>query len=145
LIVFSVNDADMFFVNFFSWWFGNAMGQMLLTPILLILYRDYKMVNYRLFTLVILFFLLFCYVIFVFSPINNFVFLLSVTISLIVLIMVYTGFVYAMISVLLLALVSLTSMHFGVGAFTLASNSMDRSISISIFLPMSSLYMFTVY
>jgi len=134
LIFFSVNDVNMFFINLFSWWFGNVMGQILVVPILLVFYRERYSINYRLFILANLFFLLFCYVIFFFSPVSNLALLLSMTIPLVILIMVYAGFVYAMSSILALSLISLFSMHLGVGPFTVSNNSMDNLININFYI-----------
>jgi len=134
LIIFSVNDLDIFFVNLFSWWFGNMMGQIVLVPILLVFYRDMDSINYRLFGLVNLFFILFCYFIFFFLPVSNLTLLLSITIPLVILIMANTGFVYAMFSILILSLVSLFSMHQGVGPFAAADSSMDNILNISFYI-----------
>jgi len=134
LILFSVNNTDMFYINLFSWWFGNAMGQMLVAPILLVFYRDRYSVNYRLFGLTNLFFLLFCYVLFFLSPISNLALLLSMSITIVVMIMGYSGFVYAMSSILILSVISLLSMHLGVGPFTVASNSTDNLININFYI-----------
>jgi signal transduction histidine kinase len=134
LVMFSVNDASMFLANLFSWWFGNMVGQVLVVPMLLVLYRERDSINYRLFRLVNLFFILFCYLIFFFSPIKNLTLLLSITIPLVILIMANTGFVYAMSSILILTLASLLSMHLGVGPFITASDSIDNLFNISFYI-----------
>jgi signal transduction histidine kinase len=134
LVMLSVNSFDMFMINLFSWWFGNMMGQILLVPILLVLYRDRDNINSRLFVLVNLFFILFCYLIFFFSPVRNLTLLLTITIPLVILIMANTGFIYAMFSILILTLVSLFSMHLGVGPFIAAGNSVDNILNISFYI-----------
>ena len=133
LVMFGNNSLSMLGVNLFSWWFGNVMGQLLITPMLLIFYRDRQSLSLKP-LLILLLFLLFCYGVFFYAPIENMALLLSITIPLIVFILVYLGFIYAMIGVLILSLVSLFSMHEGVGIFTAAQSSMDNLININFYI-----------
>jgi signal transduction histidine kinase len=133
LVVSGVNDVQSFLPNLFSWWFGNSMGQMLVTPILLIFYRDRHTIRYPLLGAVVFLFLLFCFLIFFFTPVENLSLLMGMTIPIVVLVMLYIGLVYAMISVFLLALISLYATHLGIGAFASAS-SMDNLININFYI-----------
>jgi signal transduction histidine kinase len=133
LVVSGVNDMQSFLPNLFSWWFGNSMGQMLLTPILLILYRDRGTIRYLLFGVVVFVFLLFGYLVFFVTPVENLSLLMGMTIPVVVLVMLYIGLVYAMVCVFLLSLLALYATHLGIGAFTSASST-DNLININFYI-----------
>jgi signal transduction histidine kinase len=118
LVVFSNLDTSLFYNNFLSWWFGNSMGQILLTPTLLLLYHHFKQTNFKLLLLISLFFALISYIFQVIVPIINVSLLLSVTLPLILYISSRYGIQYATFSVVVITYITLYFTYIGVGIFS---------------------------
>ncbi|GEM_PF-1030242 len=143
LILFTDNRIDEWWQNLFAWWFGNSMGQMLLTPLLLLLYRERRKIRGTTLLWVLSFFTMVYGVIFYFYPIYNYALLSSLSIPLIMLVLTYVGLIYAMFGVVLLALGALISMHFQTGIFAMGEE-IDNMVNINFYI-FAHLFVIYVY
>ena len=117
LIIFSIISFDEYFSSLFSWWFGNSMGQLLFTPMLLYIYAYLKKIDLIEFSLIGLFFGLWSYLFQIVIPIQNTSLLLSVTLPLILYLSSIRGLHYATSSVSIIAFTTLYLTHLNKGVF----------------------------
>ena len=112
-----VSSSDIFDTAF-TWWFGNVMGQILLTPTLVILHKsiEAKVLNFQyivqnLFILIVIYF-------FIYSiPVHNMALLMSLTLPFIMLLVTHYGIVYGSITVFFISFISLAESKLGIGIF----------------------------
>ena len=86
-------------LSLFSWWFGNAIGQTLFTPALLIFFVHYQKFKLSRIFLIILFFSSLNFMIFYVFKIENSSLILSITIPILLLLTIFMGVSEAMIGV----------------------------------------------
>ena len=107
-----------FFNTVLTWWFGNTMGQILLTPATVMVYRSLKKhdlhFNYIAKSLAVL---LFIYWFIYTLPLYSMALLMSFTIPYIMLLVSRYGIVYGAIMVLFISFVSITEGSFEIGIF----------------------------
>ena len=104
-------------VNWFSWWFGNTMGQILITPLLLIFFTSDQKNNIIEFFSVCIAFLSLAYVLFWNLSLNNLSLILSITAPLVVILAAYRGTVIALFATFMLACVAMYATRSGIGTF----------------------------
>jgi len=102
----------------FSWWFGNIMGQLLITTALLILYYNYKKIHYLELFIYTLFFTLVGYLFIIGINLQNISILHSITITFIIFLIAYRELVYASFATIGIAVVTTYSIYLDVGMFT---------------------------
>ena len=108
------------FLIFFSWWFGNLMGQLLLTPFLLYLYHNYQKINF--YKLLIISFMLgtICYAFIYLIPVQNTSVLFSITIVPLVMLLSYRhGNIYALFSIVVITLIAIYTANNHIGPFSI--------------------------
>jgi len=132
LNAFSVIDTAEFGKSFFSWWFGNLMGQILITPTLLLLYARIKETKLSDFLIIGLFFAFISYLFQIIIPIQNVSLLLSLTLPLIIYISSVKGIQYATFSVIVITTVTLYLTHINLGIFT-TNNEIDNLINLNFY------------
>ena len=132
LLYSSVITTDEFFNTLFSWWFGNTMGQILFTPMLLLLYLHYKDEELIEITLVALFFIAISYFFQILIPIHNLSLLLSITLPLILFLSSYRGLHYATFATTVIALTSVYFTHLGIGSFV-QGKLIDNIINLNFY------------
>jgi signal transduction histidine kinase len=132
LMAFSMMDLSDFGKNFFSWWFGNMMGQILLVPTFLLLYEHRKKVKIIELILIALFFTLVSYLFQIVIPIHNVSLLLSVTLPLIIYLSSCKGIEYATFSIVVITMVTLYLTHLNVGIFT-TENKIGNIINLNFY------------
>ena len=125
--------TENFFLSLFSWWFGNIMGQMLVTPFVLLLLQEYKKINIQEFLLYGLAFSLLEYFFELVLVVNNPFLLLSLTLPILVYIIFKKGLVYGLYFNLIVALVSSYAVYLGIGAFQ-SSTEIDNIINYNLFI-----------
>jgi len=132
LTVFSVMEISDFGKNFFSWWFGNIMGQILFVPTLLLLYAHWN--KTRVINLIVtgLFFTLISYAFQVIIPIQNVSLLLSVTLPLIIYVSSTRGIQYATFSIVIITMVTLYLTYLDLGIFT-TDNEANNLINLNFY------------
>jgi signal transduction histidine kinase len=117
LLIFNIITADEYFNSLFSWWFGNAMGQILFTPMLLLIYSHFKKEELLEFLFVALFFGLLSYLFQIVVPIQNLSLLLSVTLPFIIYLSSIRGLHYATFATTIITATTLFFMYLGKGVF----------------------------
>ena len=132
LTTFSIINIADFGKNFFSWWFGNIMGQVLLVPTLLLLYAHFKQTKFNELILIGLFFALISYTFQVLIPIQNVSLLLSVTLPLIIYTSSIKGIQYATFSVVIITTITLYLTYLNLGIFT-TDNEMNNLINLNFY------------
>jgi len=133
LLVFDVSNSSSFYKNVFSWWFGNAIGQILFTPFLLLLYAHGKDLSLRDVTLTVCFFLVLNYLILVLFPIKSLPILLCLTMPIVVLIAAFRNITTAYIATIIIAIIALYATFKGTGVFQHHSN-IDNIIDLNFYI-----------
>jgi len=113
----SVITMDELFNSLFSWWFGNTMGQILVTPMILLMYTHFKLEELTELISVILFFIVISYFFQVTIAIHNLSLLLSITLPLILYLSSHRGLHYATLATTIIASTSVYFTHLGIGSF----------------------------
>jgi len=134
LYVFEIIGKEDVLKVFFSWWFGNILGQLLLTPLLLLLYYRYKTLNYVKMLAVSLALGTICYIFMDIAPIENSSILFSITIVPLVLSLSFrNGVVYALFSIIVIALIAINSANQHIGIFSVY-NDMTNLINLNFYI-----------
>lgn len=118
LLGFDIIDRSNYFESIFSWWFGNSMGQLLITPFLLYFYSKYKDTNIFEFIANTIFFLVLGYISIIYLDIRYLALLLSVTMPFVIYISSTKDLHYATFGVIIIALISIGSTHLNIGLFS---------------------------
>jgi signal transduction histidine kinase len=129
----SIVDQDGFLSALFSWWFGNTLGQMLWTPVLLLLYTERKKIHYIELLLFILFFLFYTWTVFAILPIHNLSISIILTLPVAVYITIKKGLLYASLIIVILATISILSTFLHIGIFSHMS-MVDSIININFYI-----------
>jgi len=132
LNIFSMVDSTNFGKSFFSWWFGNLMGQILVAPTLLLLYAHLEKTKLKDYLLIGLFFAFISYLFQIIIPIQNVSLLLSVTLPLIIYISSIKGIQYATFSVVVITTVTLYLTHINLGLFN-TNNEIENLINLNFY------------
>jgi signal transduction histidine kinase len=106
-----------FWLSIFSWWFGNLLGQFLITPMILLLYANRKQLDYRFLLLTGLASLLLMYLILVFFSIDSLAIISSITLPLVLLLASFTNITYSAVSTTIISLFATYATGNGIGAF----------------------------
>jgi signal transduction histidine kinase len=107
------------FLIFFSWWFGNIMGQLLLTPFLLYFYHNYKQIDYSKLLFIALLFGVICYAFIYLIPVENTSVLFSITIVPLVMLLSYKhGNICALFSIIVITLIAIYTSNHHIGPFS---------------------------
>jgi hypothetical protein len=117
----------------FSWWFGNLMGQILVTHMILLLYANIPKIKWGDLLIVILFFGLLRYLFQVVIAIENTSLLLSFTLLLVVLLASYKGVHYATVATAVIAIVSTYTTSVGTSVLAEAGSA-DRLIDLNFYI-----------
>jgi len=105
---------------FFSWWFGNLMGQLLLTPLLLYLYHLRYQIHLWKMVFVSLFFGIVCYIFIYIIPVENGSILFGITIVPLVMLLSYrNGNVYALSAIVMITLIAIYTSNHNIGPFSI--------------------------
>ena len=143
LMIFSVIEPSVYFANVFSWWFGNTLGQLLIVPILLLVYYELKNIDFKHVVFAIVIGVLVSYAILILFPVNNLALLLSITILLSILVTIEWGLVYASFVILIITIMSLLSLYYNVGSFT-TEVRLDNIININFYILAHILVVYTI-
>ena len=133
LLLDEIISSSSYLESTFSWWFGNVMGQLLVTPFILLLFVKYKKIDYGEYVSYIIFFFFFIYFIEIVLNITNPMLLLSLSIPIIVFIASNKSFVCALTMNVVLAFVSSYSVYLGQGAFH-SSSLIDNVINYNLYI-----------
>ena len=133
-LLFGGSIAQEYFVtSTMTWWFGNVMGQILLTPVILLLYSSIKRKEFKFIYLFKIFIVLTLIFLFVGSlPLQNMAILMSFTIPYVMLLVSYLGIEYAAVGILFIAFFTISEKMFGINIFL--GNSTQDIININFFI-----------
>ena len=120
------------FDSIFSWWFGNVMGQLLVTPFALLFLLNYKKINFLEYLLYAISFALFFYLVAIIFSISNVLLLLSISLPVLVYIVSKKGMLYGSAINVAIAIISSYSIYIHTGAFQMSS-SLDNIINYNLF------------
>ena len=124
---------EQFVMSTLTWWFGNVMGQILLTPVLLLLYSSIVKRTFRVIYLLEVF--VFSMIIFIFVgllPLQNMAILMSFTIPFVMLLISYFGIEYGAVSILFIASFTILEKIFDINIFS--GNTTLTVININFFI-----------
>jgi signal transduction histidine kinase len=120
-------------ISIFSWWFGNTMAQLLITPFCLLFLHREKNIDFKNFLFVAVAMLGYVYLLVFVINIHN-PFLLMIFILPVLLVITYIkGLLYGTFLVNILALLTSFSIYKGIGAFTYYSY-FDNTINFNLFI-----------
>ena len=120
-------------VSSFSWWFGNVMGQLLITPWILLFLSHYKKINMMQYILYGILFGSLVYLLEAFDIVQNVLLLMSITIPITVLVVALKSFTYASFLNVILGYISAYSVYKGVGLFS-GGDSIENAINYNLFI-----------
>ncbi len=115
-----------------SWWFGNAMGQTLITPLLLSFFTAHESLRKQLYNLSLTFILITPISLFIFSQVEFSAIVFSVTTILLILIAVNLGMSSATLAAIIFAIMALFYSYHGQGAFI--EKEQIQTVDLNIFL-----------
>jgi signal transduction histidine kinase len=125
---------DKYIFSIISWYFGNVLGQALITPIVLYFYHYYKKINYlKLIGVIALFSILTYFTIYEFS-VKNMPILFSITlIPLVIILSTDRGLGYALTSIFAISIISIKTFQNNIGIFSIYSD-IENLININFFI-----------
>jgi len=129
----SIIEGKAYLDSLFSWWFGNTLGQMLWTPMLLLLYTQRQKIHIPDFTLLILFSILFSSLIFMLLPFSNLSIVILMTMPIAIYVAVTRGILYASIMIVILSMVSIYATYIHRGPFS-GMSMLDNIINLNFYI-----------
>jgi len=130
LMKFNVIEASEYFNSSFFWFIGNITGQLLIAPMLLLMYTNIKKRDtYKVFMVASVSILL-SYLFLEIYPIQNPLLLLALTIFLTLFLSYQKGLHYGAFATVIIAFVSLYLTHNGIGVF-IEGNPIDNIINLN--------------
>ena len=135
LVLFGSSNIDEFWFYVMSWYFGNLVAQLVITPMLVLLYRAYKKNDLQLFRALftILLFTVGIYILVAVFHLDNMALLLSVTVIALSIVSYYFGVVYGAISINVISVMMVLLTQSGIGAFTLGSK-FDNIVNLNFYM-----------
>jgi len=132
LAIFSITEWQSYIKNTLSWWFGNTMGQFLVTPFILLIHHNFKEFTLRDVALNTLLFGAISYIILIIFPIKTLAIITSITIPMVVVVSAYKNISIAYSSAIIFAIISLYSIQIGAGPFS-TRDSINNIIDLNFF------------
>ena len=132
VITHDISDTD-YFSSAFSWWFGNIMGELVITPMLLLLFINQKNINLRSYLTYGTLFLTYSFLIDSFSEISSPLLLLSLSLPIVIAVTAYKGFVYGTLLSSIAAFSAALSVYERTGAFCLTDTT-ENVINYNLFI-----------
>ena len=126
-------DNAFFRSNLVYWWFGNTMGQLLLTPLLLFLRTDYRRIRVPILLLIVAAFILLNYLLQVSIGMHSLALLMLVTLPLLIQLST-VNLTYALSGGVALALSSLVMVHYRLGIFVHEEDLSCNLLNLNFFI-----------
>jgi len=133
LLAGSLIDWSHFPVSLFSWWFGNSMGQLLVTPLVLLLYVHRHRTRLLELSFIAMAFALLTYLLQVTLAVHHVSLLILVSVLAVVWLAIRDGVLYGLFATAVVAVVSVVLAHMGQGSLATAT-SLDHLIDLNFFL-----------
>ena len=128
-----IADSDVLYSTF-SWWFGNIMGQLLMTPFLLLLFKDYQKSNLLEYLLYGALFGGTLYLLEIVVNLDNATLMLTYSITGIILIIVSKNILYGTYFSFIAALVASYSLYLGSSSVYSAGSLSDNIINYNLYI-----------
>ena len=125
---------NKFIYSTFSWWFGNTMGQLLMTPFLLLLFKQYKKINFLEYFYYGLGFAFYLYILEIFLNIQNSILLLTFSVSVVILIVSKKDILYGTYFSLIAALIASYAIYIGESKVYSLGSLSDNIINYNFFI-----------
>jgi len=122
-----------FYHNVFLWWFGNIMGQIMFTPMLLLFYAHRHQLQWRYFAYLTLLVVLWDYLLQVTLGISNVSLLLMLTLPFVIY-LITIGLTYALFAALVLSGTNLYLTHLGIGTFTRQASLLYNMVDLNFYI-----------
>jgi len=123
---------NSFFISTFSWWFGNVMGQLLITPFLVLLFYNYKSINFKDMLLYGVIVALYVYILEIVLNINNSFLLVTLTLPILIYIIATKGMLFGTFISIVIAMIASLSIYLEVGAFY-TDDSFENALNYNLF------------
>lgn len=130
---FNIVETQAISQTLFSWWFGNTIAQLLITPMLLLLYFNKQHITIKALVFSIVFFIFYTYFLEVTLSIENVSLLLSLTLPLTIYLST-RNLSYATVATFVLVFASLLMSYFNMGTFTRAHSTYANLIDLNFFM-----------
>ncbi len=128
------NDSvfDNFFSSVFAWWFGNVMGQLLFTPFLLLLFSNWKHINYKEFLLYGVLFSVYTYTVEVIIVVHSPFLVMSLSVTILLIATAYKSLLYGSFFSVISAIVASYSVYVRIGAFA-TGTTLNNTIEFNLY------------
>ena len=133
LLSFSLIETQEYMKSLFSWWFGNSMGQLLITPFILYLYNNYKNTTKSEFISIGLFFVVLMYLTIIYFEIKYLPLLMGLTLILVIYLTIKKGLHYSTFAIIIISFVSIYSTYIKVGLFS-GEDLIQNIISLNFYI-----------
>ncbi|WP_456322831.1 ATP-binding protein [Hydrogenimonas sp.] len=133
LWIYGMLPAESILQSTLAWWFGNSMGQFIVTPFLLIFLHRYKTINLLEFFIYGLLFACFIYIIEVVLELHNAFLLFGITLPPVIYVVANKGLAYGLALSTAASIVSAFTVSLGVGTFA-TGDIVDSTINFNLFI-----------
>jgi signal transduction histidine kinase len=130
LIAYKVIEPSDYLHNLMFWFIGNSMGQLLITPVILLLHANIKKSDLIQLAIVALASIILSFIVLKFYPITQHLLLLGVTIFFILTLSYILGVHYGAFATFIIAYISLYLTHNNIGIFT-GGSPIDNIINLN--------------
>ena len=117
----------------FSWWFGNVLGQFLMTPLLLLFFHNYKKINFIDSAISTLIYFVVLYFLSIVLQIQNPFLLMGITIAITVFIIIEQDKLHALLFIFIAAILASYSVHLEIGAFS-SRSALDNTLNYDLYI-----------
>ena len=134
IVLYLHNDSvfDNFFSSVFAWWFGNIMGQLLFTPFLLLLFSNWKNINYKEFFIYGVLFAIYIYTIEVIIVVHSPFLVMSLSATILLITTAYKSLLYGSFFSVIAAVVASYSVYIRIGAFA-TGTTLNNTIEFNLY------------
>jgi len=122
-----------FILLLFSWWFGNVLGQLVVTPFLLLIFTRLKKISFKKLAIEAFIYGLYLYIIIIVLSIQNPFLLISLSIPIMIFILIKKDICHGVLYSVIVALIASYSIHLQTGAF-LSTSAYDNTINFNFFI-----------
>jgi len=143
LAYFGVIKWSTYFENWFSNGIGNVIGQLLITPMLLIMSSQIKLKHIKYLVIIAIFFIIMTYIFVVILPIDNPFILLGFTLFAIFVLSYKAGIHYGVFATVIINTETLYLTHRNIGLF-IKSNAIDNIINLNSYILIQIIFLLPI-
>jgi signal transduction histidine kinase len=143
LYLFSITNDTNYWFSFFSWWFGNTMGQLLFAPSLLLLYAYRKKITLASTLFLLFLFSLLTYMILFITPIHSLPVIIAITMPVVIYIATIRNVLTGSLAIVLMSIISMYAAYKHVGIFSI-HDIVENLINLNFFILSHILIVLTI-